>query len=144
MTIVAVDFGKKRIGLAISDPAQSGAYPLGTVERRSTALDLADIQRRIADREVTRIVVGLPLNMDGSEGSIARAARSFGARLEAHLGLPVDFHDERLSSVEADERMRPLLSRRRRKAVLDSVAAAVILEGWLQAHPRPDCGDAQG
>jgi len=130
--------------LAISDPAQLGAYPLGTVERRSTVLDLADIQRRIADREVSRIVVGLPLNMDGSEGSIARAARNFGTRLGEYLGLPIDFHDERLSSVEADERMRPMLSGRRRKAVLDSVAAAVILEGWMQAHPRTDRDNAQG
>lgn len=136
MTIVALDFGKKRIGLAISGPGQASAYPLGTVERRSIALDLADIEHRLADRDVTRIVVGLPLSMDGTEGPIARAARSFGARIGAHLGLPVDFQDERLSSFEAGERMKPSASGKRRKAALDSVAATVILEGWLEAHPQ--------
>lgn len=136
MTIVAVDFGKKRIGLAISGPGQTAAYPLGTVERRSIALDLADIEHRLADRQVARIVVGLPLSMDGSEGPIARAARAFAAKLGAHFGLPVDFQDERLSSFEADERMKSSASGRRRKAALDSVAATVILEGWLEAHPQ--------
>jgi len=136
MTIVALDFGKKRIGLAISGPGQASAYPLGTVERRSIALDLSDIEHHLADRDVTRIVVGLPLSMDGSEGPIARAARSFGAKIGAHLGLPVDFQDERLSSFEAGERMKPSASGKRRKAALDSVAATVILEGWLEAHPQ--------
>ena len=136
MTIVALDFGKKRIGLAISGPGQASAYPLGTVERRSIALDLSDIEHHLADRDVTRIVVGLPLSMDGTEGPIARAARSFGAKIGAHLGLPVDFQDERLSSFEAGERMKPSASGKRRKAALDSVAATVILEGWLEAHPQ--------
>jgi len=134
MTIVAVDFGKKRIGLAVSDPAQKGAYPLGTVERRSIFLDLAQIESRIADRQVSRIVVGLPLSMDGSEGPIARAAREFAARLGAHLGLPVDFQDERLSSFEADERMKSSVGRKHRKAARDAIAATVILEGWIEAH----------
>ncbi|MHB8384591.1 MAG: Holliday junction resolvase RuvX [Candidatus Binataceae bacterium] len=135
MAIVALDFGKKRIGLAISGPDHTGAYPLGMVERRSIALDLADIQRHLSDRQVTRIVVGLPLSMDGSEGPIARAARAFAARLEAYLGLPIDFQDERLSSFEAGERMKSSATGRRRKAALDSVAATVILEGWIEAHP---------
>jgi putative Holliday junction resolvase len=136
MTIAAIDFGKKRIGLAISGPELTGAYPLGTVERRSIALDLADIEHRLADRQITRIVVGLPLSRDGSEGPIARAARAFAARLGAHLGLPIDFQDERLSSFEASERMKSSTSARRRKAALDSVAATVILEGWIEAHPQ--------
>ncbi|MFZ0659055.1 MAG: Holliday junction resolvase RuvX [Candidatus Binataceae bacterium] len=142
MTIVAVDFGKKRIGLAISGPELTGAYPLGTVERRSIALDLADIEHRLAERQVTRIVVGLPLSMDGSEGPIARAARAFAARLGAHLGLPVDFQDERLSSFEAGERMKSSAGGRRRKAALDSVAATVILEEWIEAHRQAPIEDA--
>jgi putative Holliday junction resolvase len=141
MTIVAVDFGRKRIGLAIADPALTGAYPLGTVERRSILVDLVEIQTRLADRQVTRLVVGLPLNMDGSEGPIARAAREFAARLGAHLGLPVDFQDERLSSFEADERMKSTVTGKRRKAARDAIAATVILEGWLQAHRQsPETG----
>ncbi len=142
MTIVAVDFGKKRIGLAISGPKQTDAYPLGTIERRSIALDLADIEHRLADRQITRIVMGLPLSMDGSEGPIARAARAFAAKLGAHLRLPVDFQDERLSSFEAGERMKSSASGRRRKAALDSVAATVILEGWLEAHPQAPVDEA--
>lgn len=134
MTIVAVDFGRKRIGLAISDPSGTSAYPLGTVARRSMALDLAEIQRLLADRQVAKIVVGLPLSMDGSEGPIARSARAFAARLGEHLQLPVDFQDERLSSFEAGERMKSQASAKRRKANLDSIAASVILEGWIEAH----------
>ncbi|MGH7780101.1 MAG: Holliday junction resolvase RuvX [Candidatus Binataceae bacterium] len=137
MTIVAVDFGRKRIGFAISDPSGTSAYPLGTVARRSIALDLAEIQRLLADRQVARIVVGLPLSMDGSEGPIARSARAFAARLGAHLQLPVDFHDERLSSFEAGERMmKSQAGAKRRKANLDSIAASIILEGWIEAHPH--------
>lgn len=136
MTIVAVDFGRKRIGFAISDPSGTSAYPLGTVVRRSIALDLAEIQRLLDDRQVARIVVGLPLNLDGSEGPIARSARAFAARLGAHLQLPVDFQDERLSSFEASERMKSQASAKRRKANLDSIAASVILEGWIEAHPH--------
>jgi putative Holliday junction resolvase len=143
MTIAAVDFGKKRIGLAVSDASGIGAYPLCTIERRSNRLDFAAIQRQLAGREVARVVIGLPLSMDGSEGTTALAARQFGIQLGKYLGLPIDFQDERLSSIEADERLASASVRRgRRKAARDSMAAAVILEGWLEAHSQKSNTDS--
>lgn len=134
MTIVAVDFGKKRLGLAVAESGQAAAYPLATIDRRSLKLDLNEVRRCLVGRDVSRIVVGLPLSMDGGEGSIARAARNFGIRLAEFFNLPVDFQDERLSSFEADQRMGSSITGRRRKAARDSIAATVILEGWLETH----------
>jgi putative Holliday junction resolvase len=133
MTTAALDFGKKRIGIAISDHTGSGAYPLGIVERRSLAADLEQIERALASREVTQIVVGLPINMDGTEGPAAGAARDFARRVGDHLSVPVEMFDERLTSREAEERVGPRSRHRRRRRPLDAVAAAVILEGWLAA-----------
>jgi putative Holliday junction resolvase len=136
MAIIALDFGKRRIGIAISDPSGSGAYPIAVVKRRSLTRDLEEIERIFATRGVTRVVVGLPLNMDGSEGPAARAAREFARRVGDHLGLPVELQDERLSSVEARERIGALSRGKRKKPALDAIAAAVILEGWLEAARR--------
>lgn len=137
MTTIALDYGRKRIGLAITDDQGRGAYPMGVVERRSLNHDLDAIRARLAGRDVTRIVVGLPLNMDGTEGPAARAARAFAECVGAATGLPVEMYDERLTSVEAEERLRSAgASREASKRALDAVAAAVILEGWLQARRR--------
>jgi putative Holliday junction resolvase len=94
---------------------------------------LAEIERMLAARDVARIVVGLPINMDGSEGPMADATREFARRVGAHLSLPVELFDERLTSREAEERVGPRSRRKRRKRPLDAIAAAVILEGWLAA-----------
>jgi len=135
MTIAALDLGTKRIGLAVSDPGETSALPLGAIERRVVRWDLEQVAARLAGREVTRVVVGLPLNMDGSEGPAARQARAFAARLAIEMGLAVEMFDERLTSVEAEERLaRADVGRRRRKQAVDAVAAAVILEGWLAAR----------
>jgi putative Holliday junction resolvase len=135
MTIAALDLGTKRIGLAVSDHGETSALPLGAIERRVVRWDLEQVAARLAGREVTRVVVGLPLNMDGSEGPAARQARAFAARLATELGVAVEMFDERLTSVEAEERLaRADVGRRRRKQAVDAVAAAVILEGWLAAR----------
>lgn len=137
MRIGAVDFGQKRIGLAITDDEGRNAYPLGIIERRSHKTDLEAICSRLRERDVTSVVVGLPLNMDGSEGPMARAARSFAQRLGEAVGLPVELYDERLSSFEARERLRGAVSSRRaRKRAVDAMAAVIILEGWLEARAR--------
>ena len=134
MPIAGIDFGRRRIGLAISDGY--GAYPLGIMERRSLKRDLEAIRSLLAEREVSLIVVGLPLNMDGTEGPSARAARAFAEHLGSATGVAVEMFDERLSSVEAEERLREAsASRAAKKASRDAVAAAVILEGWLESHP---------
>jgi len=138
MQIAGIDFGRKRIGLAISDG--QGAYPVAIMERRSLERDLDAIRSWLVDREVSLIVVGLPLNMDGTEGPSARAARAFAGSLGSATGLPVEMFDERLTSVEAEERLREASGSRtstgaaRKKAARDAVAAAVILEGWLESH----------
>jgi putative Holliday junction resolvase len=135
MAVAAIDFGRKRIGLAITDADGRGAYPVGILERRSLKEDLDAIRSQLAERRVSRIVVGLPLNMDGTEGPSARAARAFAEHLGTATGVAIEMFDERLTSVEAEERMRDAsMSRSGKKAVRDAVAAAVILEGWLESR----------
>jgi putative holliday junction resolvase len=135
MMIAALDVGRRRIGVALAGAPSLGAHPLGTFERRSFAQDVERLKSMLAGREVEKIVVGLPLNMDGSEGPAARAARGFAQRLASALGIPVELFDERLTSFEAEERLKGLpVGRQRRKPVVDALAAAVILEGWLSAH----------
>jgi putative Holliday junction resolvase len=138
MPIAGIDFGRKRIGLAVSEG--EGAYPLRIVERRSLKADLATLRSLLIERGVSLIVVGLPLNMDGTEGPSARAARTFAEHLGSATGLPVELFDERLSTFEAEERLREAsASRAAKKISRDAVAAAVILEGWLETRPaRPN------
>ena len=136
MTIAAVDLGRRRIGVAVTDAASMGAHPLGIVERRALKKDLEAIAAMIHDRRVSTIVVGLPLNMDGSEGPAARGARRFAASIADALGVSVEMFDERLTSFEARERLGDMPARKgARKTGLDALAAVVILEGWMQAHP---------
>jgi len=137
MAIAALDLGRRRIGVALAT-GSAAAYPVGTIERRSLAKDLEAIGAMLRARDVEQIVVGLPLNMDGSVGPQARAAQDFARQLEAASGLPVALYDERLTSFEAEERLRGSPRKaRHKKAAVDAVAAAIILEGWLQSRaPR--------
>ena len=135
MSIAALDLGRRRIGVAVTDAAAMGAHPVGVVERRSMAQDLAAIAAMLRDREVTTIVVGLPLNMDGSEGPAARAARLFADRMAAALKVDVEMFDERLTSFEAEERLKGMpVKKGARKPAIDAIAATVILEGWMQSR----------
>jgi putative holliday junction resolvase len=137
MTIAGIDFGRKRIGLAISD--SQAAYPVGTIERRSLRRDLDEIRSQLLARGVSLIVVGLPLSMDGTEGPSARAARTFAEHLGAAMGIAVEMFDERLTSFEARERLAESSApRRAAKASRDAVAAAIILEGWLESRRRSE------
>jgi putative Holliday junction resolvase len=136
MPIGALDLGRRRIGVAVTDAASMGAHPVGIVERRALKHDLDAIAAMLRDRHVTTIVVGLPLNMDGSEGPAARGARKFSERLAEGLGVTVEMFDERLTSFEARERLADMPARKgTRKTGLDALAAVVILEGWMQANP---------
>lgn len=136
MPIAALDLGRRRIGVAVTDAASMGAHPLGIVERRALKQDLEAIAAMIRDRRVSTIIVGLPLNMDGSEGPVARSARKFAASVADTLGVTVEMFDERLTSFEARERLTDMPARRgTRKTGLDALAAVVILEGWMQSHP---------
>ena len=144
MPIAAIDLGSRRIGVAVSDAASMGAHPLGIVARRALKKDIKAIAAMLGDRRVGIFVVGLPLNMDGSEGPAAVSARKFAAHLAAELGVTVEMFDERLTSFEALDRLGDTPARKgARKRGIDALAAVVILEGWMQANPkipRGDCG----
>ena len=136
MRYLGVDLGRATIGLALADDVLHTARPLETVRRSTEASDLAALRRVADDFEVSRVILGLPLNMDGTEGASARLARSFAAKLEAALRVPVQLFDERLSTFEAETRLRARgMSAREQRSVIDAEAAAVILQDWLDARP---------
>lgn len=133
--IVGIDYGRKRVGFAVGDEATMLALPHATVNVGSMDEAIAASCRVATERKAKRFVVGIPLNMDGTGGDMAREVRDFAQRLAVASSLPVDCWDERLSSglvdrmlVEAD------LSRDRRKQVRDKLAAQVILQGYLDAR----------
>ena len=125
-----------RIGLALSDPLGMTAQPAGVLRRSSLARDLATLAAYIRTHEVERVVIGHPRRLSGEVGPEAARAEAFAARLRASLdGIPVDLWDERLTTAEA---LRTLVaadvSRRRRREVVDAMAAALILQGWMDAR----------
>lgn len=135
MRTMGLDLGTKTIGVAISDALGMTAQPITTVRRTNLKADLQALKDLAAEREVTHVVIGMPFNMDGSEGPRADATRQFAATLEKQLGLTVELWDERLSTVSAQRVLLEAdLSRERRKKVVDTVAAAIILQGWLEAR----------
>jgi putative Holliday junction resolvase len=138
--VLAVDSGERRVGLAISDETRLLARPLVVLRRDTATGHLLQQLAAIVDREgVTQIIVGLPLNADGSEGRQARRARVFAGLLARTLPAPVAVWDERLSSREAEDviRQQGRSPRRvRERGALDAVAAAVFLQQYLDAHPR--------
>jgi putative Holliday junction resolvase len=133
---LAIDVGSVRLGLAISDPLGISAQPLSVLRRAGPKRDFEAIRRIVEEREIGVIVLGLPYNMDGSEGSAAEAARLFG-QLLAPLDLPIEFVDERLSTVMAESVLLSAdLRRADRKEVRDKVAATIILQSWLDRRGR--------
>ncbi len=137
MRYLGVDLGRARIGLALADDLLRQARPFRVVTRRREAEDLATLAAAAGEYEVGRAVLGLPLNMDGSEGPAARLSRAFAPKLEAALGVPVELFDERLSTFEAETRLRDRgISAKDARARVDAEAAAVILQGWLDRE-RP-------
>ena len=134
--ILAVDYGERRIGLALSDPTRTIAYPLTTLtRRRGRRPPWAEMLRLVQEKEVEEIVVGLPLELQGHEGPWAAHVRTFGDELGRRTGLPVHWVDERLTSVEAERVVRGLgLPRKQReqKERIDAAAAALILQSYLQ------------
>jgi putative Holliday junction resolvase len=136
MRYLGLDVGRARIGLALADDVLRTARAHRTMPRHGETADLDAIAEVASQFEVTRAVVGLPLNMDGTEGGSARMARAFAGKLAVRLGLPVELHDERLSTFEASTRLREQgLSARDQKGLIDAEAAAVILQGWLDGRP---------
>lgn len=133
MRALGVDFGEKRIGLAVSDPGGTVVVPVGAIERTTDARAAAALRDAAREREVERIVLGLPRLPDGTEGEMALRVRKFAERLRAASGLPVDLADEALTSVAADEALREAGGRRSRRppGSRDAEAAAAILRDYL-------------
>lgn len=134
---LGVDFGSRRIGLAISDAQGIFAGPLKMVPVGASPEPIfAEIAKIASEEGIVRIVVGLPLNMhDGSEGPQAKLTRAFGDELAKRAGVPVEYFDERLTSYAAETLLRDRdLTRGKKKARVDMLAAQIILEGWLEAR----------
>ena len=130
--IAGLDLGTKTIGVAVSDGLRQVASPLTVIRRQKFTLDAAEVLAVVRDRSLMGLVLGLPRNMDGSEGPRAQSTRAFARNLSNLTDLPIGFWDERLSTVAAE---RALLeadtSRKRRAEVIDQVAAGYILQGAL-------------
>ena len=132
--IVGIDHGSRRIGLAVGDTETGMAFARPALQRRSVIVDLDTIATLARDEDAFLVVVGLPRNMDGSEGPQAAAARDFGERLAA-IGLEVAYVDERLTTWQAEEQLADEGRRvRRRTGDVDSAAARLILQEYLDAH----------
>jgi putative Holliday junction resolvase len=133
-----LDVGSKTVGVAISDALGITAQPVTTLRRSNLRADLAKLRQLAEEHEVGHAVVGLPLNMDGSEGPSAVEARKVGEAVGGALGIPVEYWDERLTTVAAGRMLvEAHVSRERRRQVVDQVAAALILQGWLDARRPP-------
>jgi len=134
--VIGLDHGTRRIGVAIADAETGMAFARPAIQRRNLDHDLALVGELCTSEGVSRVVIGLPLNMDGTEGPQATMVRTFGHRLTA-IGLEVIYEDERLSSWEAAERLAEVGRRARRgSGELDSTAARVILQQYLDARHR--------
>lgn len=132
--ILALDPGSKRIGVALSDELGWTAQPLETYERRSVSEDVAHIQQLVRQHHVRRVVMGLPIRMDGRPGPEADAARLFLESLERALDVPVIAWDERLTSRAAEKVLIDAdVSRKKRRGTVDRIAAAILLQSYLQS-----------
>lgn len=131
--MLALDYGTKRIGMAVSDAEGEFAFPVGEIARRGLERDLAELTSLARERDIVEIVVGLPLHLDGRPSATAEAARSFARSVGEATGLPVEMLDERWTSVEAQRALRESQPRKskRKKARLDAAAAAILLRTYL-------------
>ena len=141
--LLGVDFGTKRVGLAICDPDRIIASPLATYERRDEPADAAFFRQLFQIEKVVGLVVGLPVHMSGQEGTKAAEARAFGTWLTSLTGLPVAYFDERYTTSAAEGHLRSAgLTRKQRAGRIDRVAAQLILQAYIEAgcpaEAKPD------
>ena len=130
--LLGLDLGTKTIGVAVSDRLLSTATPLETIKRKKFTADAERLLAIIAEREVGGMVLGLPRNMDGTEGPRCQSTRAFARNMERLIDIPISFWDERLSTVAAEKALLEAdTTRKRRAEVIDHVAAGYILQGAL-------------
>jgi putative Holliday junction resolvase len=147
MRVLGVDFGSKRIGLAVSDENGEFAFPAGTLTSRGRKKDLAALRTMITERKVGSAVVGLPIHMDGRRGPEAEKALAFARELSASAGIPVATLDERWTSQEAERSMQGISKKRRRNlreaGAVDEAAASIILRTYLASRPDTASVDSE-
>ena len=132
MRILAIDPGSHRLGLALSDPSGTIALPLRVLSRRSEPEDLKELGKIVRENQVELVLVGLPRLMNGSIDVAARSAQAFGAQLSTAVGVPVEYWDERLTTVAAERFLIEQGKRRsQRRQDVDKVAATLLLQGYL-------------
>jgi len=138
--VLGIDFGERRVGLALSDPTATIAQPLPTIVRRAGKRPpVAAIIEIIQQNDVDRAVIGLPLNLSGDETEWTTQVREFAAKLSERAGIPVDFLDERLTSVQAERAVRSIglkRSQREQKERIDAAAAVLLLQTFLDRQTR--------
>ncbi|MCE9615612.1 MAG: Holliday junction resolvase RuvX [Lentisphaerae bacterium] len=133
--ILGIDYGRRRVGLAVSDDTEEFAFPHAVLDVHNTGEAVKKVGECCHREGVARIVVGLPLNMDGTHGPMAEEVRQFTTALTRQTGLPVELWDERLTTYSAEQFLIEAdMSRQKRKAVRDKVAAQQILQGYLDAQ----------
>jgi putative Holliday junction resolvase len=130
--VLALDVGDKRIGVALSDPTQTLASPFTIIERTDDDSTIQEILIMVADREVSCVIVGLPRSLDGHIGYQAEKVQSFVQELKKHLTVPLEYRDERFTTVEAVQKKKEASTKKlKRKTRFDAMAAAVILQDYL-------------
>jgi putative holliday junction resolvase len=139
--ILALDHGTKRIGIALSDELGWTGQPLETYERRTLEVDLRHIDRLVREHDVAEVVIGLPLRLNGEMGPAAQSVQEFVKRLEEVLTVPVITWDERMTTKSAEELLIAAdVSRKKRKGTVDRIAAAILLQSYLESRSSPAQG----
>ena len=131
MRYLAIDYGGKRTGLAICDEGEAISSPLQALATGKNLIN--EIVEVITEQNVGAVVIGLPLNMDDTEGPAAKCAHRFGSKLKKCIDIPIYFHDERLSSFDAERKLAGQMTRKKKKARIDAIAAATILQSFLDS-----------
>jgi putative Holliday junction resolvase len=135
--LLGLDVGTKTVGMALSDVSRSVATPFDTIRRTKFTADAKTIREVVEKNQIGALVIGLPLNLDGSEGPRAQSTRAFARNLAAHVMVPIVFWDERLSTAAVERQLIEAdASRKRRAEVVDRMAAAYILQGALERLRR--------
>jgi len=152
--VLAVDWGLARIGLAVSDGTRTLATPLATLHEKDKRAQIERVVSLIASEEINQVIVGLPLHLDGRESPSTLSARRYAEKLATRVTIPIELADERYTSVEAESRLAQAGARsakggartRDEKGRIDSAAAAVLLQGWLdtQSVARARARDSRG
>lgn len=143
--LLGLDFGTKRLGIAVSTPEQSISSPLENYDRRSPALDAKHLAELVDEYRIAGLVVGLPVHMSGDEGGLAKQAREFGDWLAKETNRPVRYWDERFTSAQAEEILQAAsLTKKQRKARKDKLAAQLLLQSFLDAKDRNQKPQAYG